>query len=123
MRAGVPQQFGPPEQIYAAPANTFVAGFIGPPAMNLLEGVVVDGKFRVEELSIPLPGAPARNAGRLIVGVRPEHARIDMDRAVELHVEVVEALRGRSSSTDRSAPMCLSWSAWIPVCIRARAIR
>src|SRR3990172_780760 len=113
MRADVLQQVGPPEQIYAAPANTFVAGFIRSPAMNLLKGVVDGGKFRVEELS-PLPVAPARNARRLIVGVRPEHARIDMDGALELRVEVVEALGGRSSSTDRSAPTCLSRSASIP---------
>jgi sn-glycerol 3-phosphate transport system ATP-binding protein len=92
MRAGVLQQVGPPDEIYARPANTFVAGFIGSPGMNLLEGDVEGQGLRIGETLVPLPLAPPRSTGRLIVGVRPEHARLDPDGALDLRVEVIEAL-------------------------------
>src|SRR3954470_20186039 len=58
MRDGVLQQVGPPEEVYARPANTFVAGFIGSPSMNLLEGTVEGASLRVAALEIPLPVTP-----------------------------------------------------------------
>ena len=45
MKQGIVQQVGTPTDIYDSPANTFVAGFIGNPAMNLIDGEVVDGTF------------------------------------------------------------------------------
>jgi ABC-type sugar transport system ATPase subunit len=92
MRAGILQQVGPPDEVYAKPANTFVAGFIGSPSMNLLEGTVEGASLRVAALEIPLPAAPPRAAGRLILGIRPEHARLDPEGPLELRVEVIEAL-------------------------------
>ena len=56
MRAGVLQQVAPPDEIYAAPANTFVAGFIGSPKMNLLEGTVEGDVLRVGAVELPLAG-------------------------------------------------------------------
>jgi len=53
MRDGIIQQLGTPEQIYNNPDNLFVAGFIGSPAMNLLEGSVRNGKF-VSANGVPL---------------------------------------------------------------------
>jgi multiple sugar transport system ATP-binding protein len=53
MKAGVVQQVGTPTDIYDNPANTFVAGFIGSPAMNLMEGEVIDGTFRGSGVEIP----------------------------------------------------------------------
>jgi multiple sugar transport system ATP-binding protein len=68
------QQHAPPAEIYARPANTFVAGFIGSPAMNLVEGEAIDGAFRNAAGAIrdlpPLPG------GRVILGQRPEDLRL-----------------------------------------------
>jgi multiple sugar transport system ATP-binding protein len=66
---GVVQQVDVPEQLYRRPANTFVASFIGSPAMNFLHGEVRDGTVRVGPYVLPAPGA---RAGRVLVGLRPE---------------------------------------------------
>jgi ABC-type sugar transport system ATPase subunit len=92
MRAGVLQQVAPPDEIYAAPANTFVAGFIGSPKMNLLEGTAEGDVLRLSGIEIRLAGSLPRSTGSLIVGVRPEHVRVDPDGELELRVEVVESL-------------------------------
>jgi multiple sugar transport system ATP-binding protein len=71
MRDGVLQQFAAPEDLYARPANRFVAGFIGSPAMNFVEGDLTDGVVRTPLGDLPLglrPIAP----GRVTVGIRPE---------------------------------------------------
>jgi multiple sugar transport system ATP-binding protein len=76
MRAGVVQQVGTPQQLYDEPANLFVAGFIGSPAMNFLpaelEGEVVQLpriKFAVDSSKLEA----LRSTDHLIAGVRPEH--------------------------------------------------
>ena len=53
MNKGVVQQVGSPTEIYDRPENVFVAGFIGNPAMNLVEGKVKDGTFTAENISVP----------------------------------------------------------------------
>ena len=81
MRKGVLQQQGPPELLYADPANLFVAEFIGSPAMNLLQGrldrdAVVVGDQRITLPASVLsakPGLAAYNGRDLAVGIRPEH--------------------------------------------------
>jgi multiple sugar transport system ATP-binding protein len=72
MNHGRIEQAGAPLALYDRPANLFVAGFIGSPAMNLLPGQPADGGFRTEGGAwLPLPeGAPAQVA---TYGVRPEH--------------------------------------------------
>ena len=69
------QQVAAPADVYARPANTFVAGFVGTPPMNLIAAEVVDGALRVggQRLAMP-PWLPARLGGerRVVVGVRPE---------------------------------------------------
>ena len=71
MRAGRLEQEGAPLDLYDRPANAFVAGFIGSPAMNLLEGQTREGQLRIPPgLTLPLDG-PAR--GAVIWGIRPEH--------------------------------------------------
>jgi sn-glycerol 3-phosphate transport system ATP-binding protein len=91
MNAGRMEQIGTPEEVYHRPATTFVAGFIGSPPMNLLEGRADGDRFTVVGgQTLALPAAAPRN-GELLLGVRPEHA----DPAGEgwtLHVEVVEML-------------------------------
>jgi ABC-type sugar transport system ATPase subunit len=91
MRRGVLQQLGPPEEIYARPANTFVAGFIGSPRMNFVEGEIVAGAFTAGALRVPLPFADGVG-GRVLCGLRPEHIRLDPAGPLELAVEVVEPL-------------------------------
>lgn len=68
MSHGIVQQLGTPTEIYDRPANTFVASFIGSPAMNLVEGDVTDGTFRAEGMAVPgLAGA-----GPVTLGFRAE---------------------------------------------------
>jgi multiple sugar transport system ATP-binding protein len=68
MKGGRIQQSGDPAEIYARPANTFVAGFIGSPPMNLLTGTVSAGIFRHDGGALPV----TRPDGPLVLGVRPE---------------------------------------------------
>jgi len=76
MNKGVVQQVDAPERLYRHPRNTFVAGFIGSPAMNFLEGTLAGGGLRLGEHSVELPDALrstlARSEGDVIVGLRPE---------------------------------------------------
>lgn len=79
------RQHGPPLDVYASPADRFVAGFVGSPAMNFIDGRIAseDGSawFEVGSRRIPLAGrlagAVAEYAGRrLVLGVRPGHLRL-----------------------------------------------
>ncbi|CAI8870589.1 ABC transporter ATP-binding protein [Kosakonia quasisacchari] len=72
MNGGHVQQVGRPEHLYAHPANLFVAGFIGSPAMNLLSLPCANGNVLLDEQHLPLP-AHARNATDVWLGIRPEH--------------------------------------------------
>jgi multiple sugar transport system ATP-binding protein len=85
MHGGLLQQYGSPDEIYNRPVNTFVAGFIGSPAMNMLAGTFnggADGKAAIdgEGWRMPLSAMNARRAaassGGVIVGVRHNHVRI-----------------------------------------------
>jgi multiple sugar transport system ATP-binding protein len=71
MNQGVVQQLGTPTEIYDRPANTFVASFIGSPAMNLIEGEVTDGIFRAAGIAVPAPGQ-----GLVTLGFRAEDVRV-----------------------------------------------
>lgn len=71
MKGGVIQQVGSPTEIYDNPANTFVASFIGSPAMNLMEGELQSGTFRAENVEISGLTAPD---GKVTLGFRAEDA-------------------------------------------------
>ncbi len=74
MRSGVIQQVDTPKVLYERPANLFVAGFIGSPAMNFIPGRLEDGKVRLPFGDVPLPDGVKPTKGRdVIVGIRPEH--------------------------------------------------
>jgi multiple sugar transport system ATP-binding protein len=83
---GVLQQLGTPATIYNAPANLFVAGFIGSPPMNVLDGALSDGKFT----------GPAGNFGTrsrascqaAVAGIRPEDCRVTAPDAGRISGEV-----------------------------------
>jgi multiple sugar transport system ATP-binding protein len=82
MRDGIVQQLDSPQKLYDSPINTFVAGFIGSPAMNFFNGTLVraDGRFGVDtgSLMVSLPEtknkffAPFENK-KVILGIRPEN--------------------------------------------------
>ncbi len=73
MKQGVVQQVGSPTEIYDTPANTFVAGFIGSPAMNLIEGEMNSGSFVATGASI---GGHTVADGPVTLGFRAEDADV-----------------------------------------------
>ena len=75
MKDGVLQQLGTPDDIYRRPANTYVAGFIGSPTMNLVEGRATGGAFAIAGAELAL-AAPSQ-VGALLLGLRPEHIALD----------------------------------------------
>ena len=90
MRDGRIEQVGAPLELFDKPANTFVAGFIGSPSMNLLNGTVKDGGVDVGGATLPLPkGAKADNGRKIIYGIRPEHLQLEKS-GVPVRVSVVE---------------------------------
>jgi len=72
MNGGRIEQSGAPLALYDKPANTFVAGFIGSPAMNLLQGEIGDGGFRAQGGAL-LPLPPGASSRTTTYGIRPEH--------------------------------------------------
>jgi multiple sugar transport system ATP-binding protein len=101
LRAGEIQQVGAPRELYQRPANLFVAGFIGSPAMNRLPVRVDGGRlvFPMTEIGLPerFRGRLAGETRSLIAGVRPEHFVSGSDAEpgegrFEVRVEVIEWL-------------------------------
>jgi multiple sugar transport system ATP-binding protein len=95
MDKGYLQQVDTPLSLYNRPSNLFVAGFIGSPQMNLLEGTAVDGKASIGEYKVPVdPEASKRMNGRVTVGVRPENWRVvgDGDGGLPIKITVIEEL-------------------------------
>ncbi|WP_152046533.1 ABC transporter ATP-binding protein [Aureimonas psammosilenae] len=79
MKGGIIQQLASPAEIYHRPVNRFVAGFIGSPAMNFLEGDIAGGFFQTRDVSIPLPGDAQPGSGvpkAAHLGIRPEHIAV-----------------------------------------------
>jgi len=94
MRDGVVEQIGSPLELYDKPANPFVAGFIGSPAMNFIEGAFpANGSDAVAaDDGIRLPAPIKGEAGRRVIyGVRPEHlALAGSEAGVAAEVVLVE---------------------------------
>ena len=90
---GIVEQIGTPLDLYDRPANLFVAGFIGSPAMNMLKGTIhlqPRPHFRtIDGITLPLARAPEAEEGRAaIYGMRPEHLSLGGD--LPLQVAVIE---------------------------------
>ena len=96
MRAGKIVQVDTPQRLYSEPRDVFVAGFIGSPAMNLVEAIVHGGVVRFADLSIPLPSGAEVPEGEVILGIRPEDfedsAHAPGLPTIEVGVEVLEEL-------------------------------
>jgi multiple sugar transport system ATP-binding protein len=88
LKDGLLQQVDTPRNLYDNPANAFVAGFIGSPAMNLLIAPVVGGKAKLGNLEIDVP---ASAGGSVTVGIRPE-GFAPASSGFDVLVEVVEEL-------------------------------
>ncbi|MEM7445172.1 MAG: sn-glycerol-3-phosphate ABC transporter ATP-binding protein UgpC [Pseudomonadota bacterium] len=78
MRDGIVEQSGAPLDLYDHPSNTFVAGFIGSPAMNLMEAQSdgVDGAVKIAGENIVRHGVQGVAKGKVICGIRPEHLAV-----------------------------------------------
>ena len=74
MNQGRVQQVGTPTEIYDNPANTFVAGFIGSPAMNLMDGEINNGVFKADKVEIS--GLRTDVSGPITLGFRAEDASV-----------------------------------------------
>jgi len=73
MKGGLIQQLDTPEGIYGRPANAFVAGFLGSPQINLIQGrIAPDGGFERGALRLPLPPDAAAPGRAVTLGLRPE---------------------------------------------------
>ncbi|MEN6419499.1 MAG: sn-glycerol-3-phosphate ABC transporter ATP-binding protein UgpC [Clostridiaceae bacterium] len=94
MKDGYIQQIGTPQDVFDHPANLFVAGFIGSPQMNFFDAELVssNGKYAVklEDAVIDLPQEMQRSlkaknapAGKVVLGVRPEHIKLTNGRGKE----------------------------------------
>jgi multiple sugar transport system ATP-binding protein len=91
MNSGVVEQIGAPLELYDRPNNRFVAGFIGSPAMNFLEGHVEGGGLMTKSgRRFALSSVPAREEKFAVdMGVRPEHIQISPD-GIPATVAVIE---------------------------------
>ncbi len=98
------QQLATPADLYARPANLFVARFCGSPPMNILEGAVVDGRFRHAAGEVPL--VTSSHSGPVMLGFRPEHAELvapGTPDALAGEIYVVEPLGNETLVTVRIA--------------------
>ncbi len=99
MRSGVLQQVDTPRNLYNAPVNIFVAGFIGSPAMNFFSGSISGGRLELPFAELDVPDGVS-HTGDVIVGIRPEDfedaslAPPDHPEGVEFEapIEVVESM-------------------------------
>ncbi len=89
MQAGRIEQMGAPLELFDRPANTFVAGFIGSPAMNILKGKVEAGGVRVDGAVLPAGSHQVSDGQDVLYGVRPEHFQIAED-GLPARISVVE---------------------------------
>ncbi|MFS8055303.1 sn-glycerol-3-phosphate ABC transporter ATP-binding protein UgpC [Rhizobium sp. BR 317] len=95
LQGGKVEQIGTPLELYDRPRNIFVAGFLGSPAMNFLEGRLTGGAnprlLLPSGTAIELSAAPAQSDGRdVVIGIRPEDLSFAGDGGVPAKVTVVE---------------------------------
>ena len=93
LRAGRIEQVGTPLALYREPANRFVAGFIGSPAMNFLDARAIGGRVLLGDAAVTSTTLPD---GPCTLGLRPEHLARDPDGALDGTVQVFEHLGGEA---------------------------
>ena len=115
MNAGRIEQVGRPLDVYDRPANLFVAGFIGSPAMNFLEGTVSAGEAGLALTTaggarFPLPQGSAEPGRKVTLGIRPEHVVLAEDGPVALQVDLVEPTGAETHFYSKAdgAPFCVA---------------
>ena len=102
MNQGIVQQVASPREIYDNPANTFVAGFMGTPSMNLLDGDLQNGTFRAENVTIE--NLSQQYSGPVTLGFRAEDAQLTQQNSqLTAPVYSMELLGEASMVTVRAA--------------------
>ena len=96
MKDGELQQHCPPLEAYHQPANTFVASFLGTPAMNLIVGQAEGGLFTSGGLSFSLPDHLSDCTGMGTFGIRPENVKVLKSNGMEAEIRGVERLGSES---------------------------
>jgi len=100
LSAGNLEQVGTPTMLYHAPANRFVAGFIGSPKMNFMEGVVqsvssdgVTVRYETGETQrVAVDPGTAKQGDKVTVGIRPEHLHVGTEDGIDARTMTVESL-------------------------------
>ena len=94
LKDGLLQQVATPRELYENPTNVFVAGFIGSPAMNLLQLPIVDGGVQFGNTVLPVAAniLAKTKAKSITVGIRPEGLHVSANEGIEVDVDVVEEL-------------------------------
>lgn len=95
LKDGAIEQIGTPAEVYHQPASTFVASFIGSPAMNFLPAQLKNGHLHIADQQFYLPQYQGLSAESLTLGIRPEHAEISHVQhklTLTLQIHVIEPL-------------------------------
>ncbi|TDX83694.1 carbohydrate ABC transporter ATP-binding protein (CUT1 family) [Neorhizobium sp. R1-B] len=99
LNGGRVEQIGAPLDLYDRPANQFVAGFIGSPAMNFLTGTITAEGFAAPGILLPLPESAHKfRARKAIYGIRPEHFVLDSS-GVPAEIVLVEPMGSETQVT------------------------
>ncbi|MCQ3807256.1 MAG: sn-glycerol-3-phosphate ABC transporter ATP-binding protein UgpC [Acidimicrobiaceae bacterium] len=98
LKDGILMQCATPRELFTHPDNLFVAGFIGSPAMNLLDGTVSDGVARSGSLEVPLTAEQSQmlTSAAVTIGVRPENWITASEGGLDAGVDLVEELGSES---------------------------
>ena len=121
MQGGIIQQLDTPQNVYAKPANRFVAAFVGSPAMNFVDGSLMHngGQTLVDigGAQVPVAGyefiSPPIDGQRVTLGIRPEHLEIqqpsnDPNRGMASTVEMIEPMGAETLVWSRIGPVAVS---------------
>lgn len=115
LREGQLIQIGTYQQLYETPVNTFVAGFFGRPTMNLFTGYVHDGKWQGDAFSWRPIRTDLNEGDRVILGVRPEHFRLDENGDITTKVEMIEPLFAERAQIVYTVAGVQRITVWLPL--------
>jgi ABC-type sugar transport systems, ATPase components len=97
MNGGKVEQVGAPLDLYDHPANLFVAGFIGSPAMNFIEGTVTSEGFAALDVTLPLTNSPPSGT-KAVYGIRPENLSL-ADDGLPAKIALIEPMGSETQVT------------------------
>ncbi len=90
MHEGRVVQMGTPQELFEAPAHTFVGYFIGSPGMNLIDARIAGRRAHIADATLELPASYGTPAGRTQIGIRPEYVRMTAGEGLPVTVRRIE---------------------------------